>query len=345
MTEKMNSKELCETAIWREEDVDRVPFCPPFQGYWALGIAGLSTRESIENPRASAEAQFKMIKECGIDGAETMWDWLLPVEYLGCKVKIPENGTIPTQTHIIADREALDRLEVPDIEDIRDFYRLKSARECTGIMAKEIGGDHFLMASLLNPFTLGGEIRGVDNLLMDCFIDREFAEAVVKKCIEIDKVFAQEICSWDVDSVILCDPTASGDMISGEDYHILVEPSAAALGKVVRDGGKTQINHVCGNTTDRLGYVADTGCAAFSLDYQVDIGKAVEASKDRMAIIGNLNPAGVIFSGTVEDARRETSRIAKEGGKRGFLFGSGCDIPVGSPIENVKAISEALRNC
>lgn len=343
MSVRMDSRELCETAIWREKEVEHVPFCPPFQGYWALDAAGLDTRSSIEHPQASCDAQIRFVKEVGIDGVETMWDWLAPVELLGCDVKIPKSGTIPTVTHIIDGPEDMEGLEAPEPESVRDFYRMRSAGETTRLMAKEIGEDHFLMASLVNPFTLAGELRGVSRMMMDCYGDLEFAKALVEKVCDICKVIVEEVSDWEVDAIICCDPTASGDMISGDDYHHMVQPSATEFGRYVRENGKIQINHICGDTMDRLDHVADTGCASFSLDYQVDIGKAVSESGDRMSIIGNLDPAGIIYSGNVDDVVRHTEEIVEDAGKTGFLFGSGCDIPVGSPIDNVKAISETLR--
>jgi len=149
---------------------------------------------------------------------------------------------------------------------------------------------------------------------------------------------------WDMDAVIICDPTASGDLISAQDYAKFSGRSMKALGSVVRKGGKVQIDHICGDTSDRLGIVADTGCAAFSVDFQVDIKKAVAEMKDRMAIIGNLDPARILYCGTPDDVRTNTRKLLEAGGKRGYLLGSGCDIPVGTSYENVLAMSEVFMN-
>ncbi len=85
--------------------MDRVPIGPPFQGYWAMGLAGVTVSKSIEDPKLAAKAQVDVVERCGFDGLETMWDWLSPVEALGCEVKIPEFGTIPpgkelSRTHL-----------------------------------------------------------------------------------------------------------------------------------------------------------------------------------------------------------------------------------------------------
>ncbi|MDR1404533.1 MAG: uroporphyrinogen decarboxylase family protein [Candidatus Methanoplasma sp.] len=334
------SKELIEKALKREE-VERIPFCAPFQGYWALGLEGVRVMDSINKPKLAAEAQYRAVDECHLDGVEVMWDWLLPAEAMGCKVKIPEFGTIPTVSHVVNGPEDLDRLSLPDV---KNFYRFKAAKETAAHMAEKLGKDHFLMASLLSPFTLAGEMRGVDNLMMDTFMDEDFVHALIKKSLEITEAFAEEILTWDIDAVIICDPTASGDLISSADYIKYSKTVMQHLGSVIRKSGKYHINHICGDTSDRMDIVADTGCAAFSVDVQVDVGNAVSRMKDRMAIIGNINPAKTLFSGTPDDVRAETKDCLEKGGRRGYLLGSGCDIPVGAKLENVRAMSDIFMN-
>lgn len=325
----------------KREEVERVPFCAPFQGYWALGLENVTVMDSINNPKIAAEAQYRAAEGCRMDSVEVMWDWLLPAEALGCKVKIPEHGTIPTVSHIVNGPEDLDKIKLPDINK---FYRFKAAKETAGHMSERLGKDHFLIASILSPFTLAGEIRGVDNLMVDSFMDEDFVMALIKKSVEITKAFTEEIVSWDIDAVIICDPTASGDLISAEDYVRFSKGPMSELGAVIRKAGKMHINHICGDTSDRLDIVADTGCVAFSVDKQVDVGEAVSRMKNRMAIIGNVDPAGTLFSGTPDDVRRETRRCLEKGGKRGYLLGSGCDIPVGAKYENILAMSDAVMN-
>ena len=334
----MTSKELIKAAINCEE-VDRIPFCPPFQGYWALNLAGISVMDSIKNPKVAADAQIKIIDSCHMDGIETIWDWLLPAELMGCEVKIPVHGTIPTVSHIIHEVGDLDKLN--EIPDVKSFYRFKGARDTTQMLADKVGNEKFLMATFLSPFTLAGELRGVEAMMMDCYVEEDFVMDLVKKSLEIDNCFMEEIVKWDVDAATICDPTASGDLISAADYEKFAAKPMRGLGDTVRKGGKIQINHICGDTSDRLDIVKGTGCNAFSVDFQVNIENAVKQMKGTMAIIGNLDPARILYCGTPDDVRKSTLQLLKAGGKKGYLLGSGCDIPVGTDLENVLAMGDA----
>lgn len=338
--ENMNSKELVNMALNCKE-VDRVPFFPPFQGYWALGLADVKTMDSFNKPEVAAQAQFSIVEEVHLDAVEVLWDWLFPVEALGCTVKIPDYGTIPTVENIVNEPGDIDKLEMPDLDK---FYRYVAARDTAKIMTDKLGKEYYLLASLPGPFTLAGELRGVENLLMDTLFNLDFVQALLKKAVELEKEVIDYVGSWDIDGVLLCDPTTSGDLMSGEDFVKFSKGPLAEAGSYLKKTGKDFIVHMCGNTNDRILDIADTGCKAFSCDKQVDIKAAVEKLNGRMAMIGNIDPSGVLFAGDVEKVKSATKNILEAGGKKGFLLASGCDIPVGSKLENIKAISEVLIN-
>ena len=333
------SRELVETALKREP-VERIPFFPPFQGYWALMNEGITTMDSINNPELSAEAQLKNVDPCCFDAVEVLWDWLFPVEALGCQVKIPKYGTIATTKNIVNGPGDIDRFELPDLNR---FYRYSSAKKTAEILSEKLGKNHYLVASMPGPFTLAGELRGVDSMLLDSLLNPSFVDDLLKKATELDREVIEYVCDWNIDAVLICDPTTSGDLMSPEDFVRFSKVRLKEAGDTVRKSGKDFIVHMCGDTSDRLNDIADTGCIAFSCDKQVDMGKAVESMKGRMAMIGNIDPSGTIFAGSPDDVRRATKKLMEAGGDTGFLMGAGCDIPVGSKFECVKAIGDTLN--
>lgn len=334
-----SSKELVQAAIRREE-VDRVPVAPPFQGYWALGLAGIKVKESIDNPVRAARAQIQVAGTCGFDAVETMWDWLAPVEAIGCEVRVPEYGTIPTWSPIVEDHSSLDKLRIPNPDE---DYRLKAALKTTELLVGELGREKYLTMEIEAPFTLAGELRGVEKLMMDTILDPDLAREIVNFSTETVIVYLEEMVRTDADAIILCDPTASGSLISSEDFQRFSQPYLRECGRRIKDAGKDFIVHICGDTGDRLERVADTGADVFSIDYQLDIAKAMEGIGSRLAILGNVKPAQTLFSGTPEDVRRESLDCVQKGGRKGFILGAGCDIAVGTPLENMRVWHEVVR--
>jgi len=334
----MNGRERIIAAI-NKQAVDQVPIGPPFQGYWALGVAGITTRESIEQPAHSAAAQLAMIDSCGFDGIETMWDWMLPVEAFGCEVKMPEYGTISTWTPVVSEPADLDRIEIPDPE--RD-YRMRSAMEATSILLDEAGSRIYTWMTILSPFTLAGEMRGIEAMMLDTLSDPGFVSELVELATEGLKGYCELIMSSGVDAVALCDPSASGSLISPTDFTRFAKGPAEEFARVAREAGGQVMVHICGDTSDRLESVLEMGADIFSIDYQVDLELASGSIGSRQTLLGNVKPAHTLFAGTAEESEQEAKECLRKTGGRNFILGAGCDIPVGSPVENVQAMKRAV---
>lgn len=165
MNQAMTSKERFLAAI-NHQDVDYMPTCGPFQAMWALGESRLPVAESIAKPELAAQAQSKVIQACDFDGLEVMWDWLSPAEALGCEIQMPELGAPITMRPVIEDHASLAKLQIPDIN--RDG-RLKSSAQSAQILIDQLGRERYLYCTAVAPFTLAGEIRGVEHLMRDCF--------------------------------------------------------------------------------------------------------------------------------------------------------------------------------
>ena len=325
----ITSKERIIAAINKEE-VDRVPIGPPFQGYWSLNLKGIKVQESIDDPMKAARAQMDTVESCKFDLLETIWDWLSPVEALGCEVKIPDFGTIPTWAGIINEPGDLDKVEIPD--PTKD-YRFMAAMETTRILAEELGKEKFLIQTVVSPFTLAGEMRGVETMMMDTVMEPEFVQNILRLSTDVMKEYIEEAVTSDADGIILCDPTASGSLISKDYFVEFSQPYMRECGKAIRDAGKYFLIHICGDTSDRLDDVVDVGADIFSVDYQVDVGEALEQVGDKQTILGNVKPAQTLFSGTPDDVRAESLQCIQKSGGRAYILGAGCDIAPGNAAQ------------
>jgi [methyl-Co(III) methanol-specific corrinoid protein]:coenzyme M methyltransferase len=104
--------------------------------------------------------------------------------------------------------------------------------------------------------------------------------------------------------------------------------------------GGPLILHVCGNCKDRIDMFAEAGFDAYHFEWQLDAREAVERVGDRISLVGNIDNANALFTGTPEDVYRQ-ARYAIESGVN--IIGPECAIPLATPLENLKAISEAVR--
>lgn len=332
----MNGKERLLAAIAMEE-TDRTPFLPPFQGYWALGLAGMSVQESIDKPQEAAKAQMAVIDRCGFDGFESMWDWLSMVEALGCKVKIPETGTIPTIEPVIKSPADLDRISIPDPN--RDYRFLSSVRS-TEYLRSQVQDEKLLTMVVVSPFTLVGEMRGVEELMMETFTETAFVKEMLRLANETVSEYCKAILETEADMIALCEPTASGSLISPEGFNEFSAPYMKSCSDRIRNEGWISMIHICGDTNDRLKDIAMIGADIFSMDAMVDVSLA--SQQVNHAIMGNIDPTQILYSGTPSSVRQEVFSIVSKARTKGFILGAGCDIAPGTPLENVEAVSRSI---
>lgn len=75
-------------------------------------------------------------------------------------------------------------------------------------------------------------------MMLDTVMEPEFVTKLVKFSTEVMKAYTKDIVKSDVDGAIICDPTASGSLISKPDYLRFVQPFQKDLGKIVKSSGK-----------------------------------------------------------------------------------------------------------
>jgi MtaA/CmuA family methyltransferase len=163
---------------------------------------------------------------------------------------------------------------------------------------------------------------------------------LLEKCVEVEIAFAQAQVEAGADIVGLGDSIAS--QISTEMYRQFALPYEQRIFAAVHEMGALARLHICGNTTRILSLMAESGADIIDLDWMVDIGLAAEALGDYPVVCGNFDPTAVMLLGTADEVREATLFCLRWGGSRLFS-GAGCEIPDGTPRENLMAQAQALR--
>jgi uroporphyrinogen decarboxylase len=81
----------------------------------------------------------------------------------------------------------------------------------------------------------------------------------------------------------------------------------------------------------------------WSLD-AVDMGEARQAAGHRVVLVGNVFPANLLKN-TPEQIDAEARIVCEKamGSPRGFILGSGCEVPIETPPANIDAFINAAR--
>jgi MtaA/CmuA family methyltransferase len=331
----MNGRERFARALSLAELPDRVPVAPPFQGYWALDAFGVTVPESIAEPKKAIAAISKAQAACPFDAMEVVWDWFAFLDVLGCKSGIADAGS-----PIVLENPLTSIDQVADLQpvDTSGDERVKASIVAAEALLKEFKDEYFCYATIPLPFTLAGHMRDAAHLMSDIMKRADQAHQLLDYSTQVILEHLKLYAALGVDGFFICDPSASGNLLSPRHFEAFVAPYTRRVIEAVHELGLPTILHICGNTTKILPMVADLAPSALSFDHAVDPAAAKEAIGDSVCLLGNLDPADTLLADvdTVTEAALKCLDACMAGG--GYVLGAGCDLSVETPIENIRTM-------
>jgi uroporphyrinogen decarboxylase len=340
----MTPKEKMLRAFERKH-LDHAPATIFGGGVWTIRHHQAQFGEAIANPKAYAELLLKTNEELNS-----------PIVYVGSgynnylaaavggKIKERPLGA-PDLTEEIIKAHA-DELDVIDPAIIEKDPVIQNIWEATRLVAKAIGDEYVVTVTAWGPFTLAGQMFGVEAFMKATFKRKDEAHKTLQFATELLKRFYRPLIEEGVISLMsIADPTGSGDLISARHFRTFCLPYLQSLIAWGHEYNCYTWLHICGNTTDKLADIAETGADCFSLDYKVDLALAKAVVGDKMCLAGNIDPVAVLDQGTLEDVRTAGRAClqAVGGGADGFILTPGCDLPPTVTLENLKALLELGR--
>ena len=125
-------------------------------------------------------------------------------------------------------------------------------------------------------------------------------------------------------------------------YERLVFPKEKRLIKAIQDAGGLTRLHICGDINHLMPLISDLDVDIVDCDWQVDINNTRKLLGPKVTIAGNLDPVNKILRSTPEKIRQGFLDIYNEIGNPYFV-NAGCEIPPGTPVENLKAMCEPIE--
>jgi uroporphyrinogen decarboxylase len=272
-------------------------------------------------------------------------------EGFGVQVDHYEDSTPTLRTPAVTELEDIGKLRVPDPQ--KDG-RMPVYLEAIRLLAKATRGAVAVRAPGTGPFSLASHVLGTESFLIElAMADREPGgpgEQLLKQCLELTTdaliAFAKACLEAGAHLVQAGDSLASLDMISPATYHKWAWPYERrffqTINPLAEGSSAATILHICGNMTSALELMADTGAQILELDHKVSLKSAKARVGNRVCLMGNLDPVEVLWRGTTElVTQTATQAIADAASGGGFILGSGCEVPVAAPQENIQAMIQA----
>jgi MtaA/CmuA family methyltransferase len=333
----MNSFERVQRRL-RGEAVDRPPNFDIMMTFAVHHIGKLLSRYYLDH-NVLVEANLAVQEAFSLDLVQTISDPYREAVDFGLQVTFPEDGLPLRQMPLLKEPTDLLKLKSPD-----PFCGARMSDRLEGIRAlrQRVGGEVAIMGWVEGALAEANVLRGDISLMMDLYDRPEWVEELLEKCVEVEIEFARKQVDAGADLIGLGDAIAS--QISASMYETHALPYEQRIFAAVHEMGALARLHVCGNTTHILGLMAQSGADIIDLDWMVDMRKAAELYGEKgPAICGNFDPVAVMLRGTPGQVGLAVNNCLRAGGQRG-ISAAGCEIPDGTPHENLLAQAQAVRN-
>lgn len=261
-------------------------------------------------------------------------------EAMGTKMEFFDEDAPQISEPFLKQHSDISKLKLPDFS--KDG-RLPVYMEATEICVKEVGSEVVVSTVFGGPLTTAAALYPVELLTRDMIKNPAWVHELLEICTQAGIRFIDEILKRGALPIIV-EPIGSGSLVSPRHFKEFVAPYLKRLADHVHQtgGGMPAVLHICGKTTPNFKAMLEADFDIWSLD-ACDLGEAKAAAGHRVALVGNVIPANLLKNSPEEIDAEAREICEKMGDKVGFILGSGCEVPINTPPENIDALINAAR--
>lgn len=310
----------------------------PIMSYPGLAF----TNGSVEEVTTSAKAQFDCVYAVNTAyptiAALAPMDLSVEAEAFGCRVAF-HPGDIPAVTapciHTPADQDALPE---PAVGAARTAVYLESVER----LSKHFG-DRPTFAGMIGPFSLAVRLRDMSEILIDLMVDPERVSDLLDRCVTFLTAYVKAFKSRGASGVIVAEPAAG--LLAPQQCEQFSSQYVKRMVDAVQDEQFIVILHNCGQVTRSISSMVATGARCIHVGNVVDVTDVLAQVPASVLVFGNIDPAGLFRNGTADRVYSATTDLLRRTrDHRNYVLSSGCDVPPGTPSENIDAFYRALSD-
>jgi methylthiol:coenzyme M methyltransferase len=334
-TPTMTSRERVLAAL-HGQPVDRTPVVNP------TSVATVELMDLVDAPFPDAHREPEVMARLAATGhTELGFDTVMPVfsiiqesSALGCKMQWEQKDNWPTVRMREPIFEKPQDVHVPD--GVLDHPDTQCVLDAIRILRKRFGDEVAIIGKTMGPWSLGYHTMGVEPFLLLSLDDPAATKHVLDTLKTITIEYGRMQIEAGADALTLPDH-ATGDLVSGDYYRRYLQDLHIEFAEQIP---APLILHICGNTTDRMGYIAETGMAAFHFDSKNDPAESMKIVGRRIALVGNINNPETLYAKGPDAVRAEVLRALDAGVP---MVGPECAIPLQTPIENLRVFRDTVE--
>jgi uroporphyrinogen decarboxylase len=310
----------------------------PVMTHPGIALCGNTVLATVTHPRLHCEA-VRAVAQKYPTGASTMiMDLSVEAEAFGAAVRFADDEVPSVTMRCVQDADSIERLAIPGFTQGRLGQWIEASR-----LASATISDRPVLAGCIGPFSLAARLYDVTEILTAILIEPESILALLDKCTRFLISYVKAFKEVGANGILMAEPVAG--VLS---VDLCTEFSSNFVRRIVtasQDESFMVILHNCGDTDTLVHSMHSTGAAGLHFGNRCDIVKALEQIPGDTMVFGNIDPVGVLKSGTAGSVRSDTMNLLKDTREHpNFVLSSGCDIPPLVPLENIDAFFTALSD-
>ncbi len=335
LTETMKPRERVMNAL-AGKPVDRTPVANPTNvaSVELMDMVDAPFPDACRDPELAARLAATGYTELGFDSVMPYFSIIQESSALGCDMQWEEKDNWPTVRMYNPIWKGADDVHIPPgfLEHPDNMTITRSIE----ILKRELGDEVAVIGKTMGPWTLAYHVFGVEPFLLMTVDDPDMTMRCLNGLKEISVLFGEAQIAAGADALTFPDH-ATGDLVSGEYYRrFLLEIHQEMAERL----SVPLILHICGNTLDRMGYIAQTGMASFHFDSKNDPQAAMDAVAGGIGLVGNINNPETLYARGPEEVRQEVFRCLDAGVG---MVAPECAVPLATKLENLMEIPRAVK--
>lgn len=319
------------------KDIKGKKLVVPLMGAPGTKLTNTTLKQNLLDANIQFKSLYKLYERFEPDAVLPFMDLTVEADTLGVEINFPENDNPAVKVHPVND--------FSDFENIKRNWNGISGRMKVFIgvmekMAKEFPSTVKKIGYVIGPMTLVGELMGVDQACLATVEKPDLISKLLEFSIEVISEYSNALFDAGADALAVLEPTAV--LLSPRSYKKnSLKPFKELMNKVEN---KPLILHICGDTNHLIKEMCETGTIGLSLDAPMDFPKLAKQVPEDIYLIGNVDPVRVLLNGNPEDVEIETRELVKKmKGIDNFILSTGCDIALGTPLENIEVFMKVAR--
>jgi MtaA/CmuA family methyltransferase len=329
----MTPKQRYLAAI-RGERCDRIPVTPRLAA-WATRYVRRTFREYCFEPEILAEAQSAVAAEFALDQVHATDDPWCEADAYGMDITYPTEGPAFIGPALLGSDSDLPRLSALPLEG-----RSRTAGRIEGIerLAKQYAGTHSICGWVTGPLTTYNLLRGSRAITPDGIDSPELFHNAAELLVENAVAFAKTQLAAGADTIAINDASAGRlDLSAYAEFALpwqrkLVE-GLAGLGALVK---------LCigDHEAELLDPLSAMRADVLEIGPRVSLANARSRLGRDVCLAGNLDPHGVLMTGSPGDVADVARRCILDAGSR-FLLQPADEARPRTPASNLRAFCPA----